>query len=98
LYQQNPTADLEAEIAEEKRSMAKFDTLFADIQKQLGLTGRYDPASIDFSCLSGAINVIEVGCGRLSDYALQYVKFLADYCSRGGRAASFQPMVKADCQ
>jgi len=98
MYRQKPTADLEAEIEAEKRSMAKFDTLFADIQKQLKLTGIYESTRIDFDCLSRSIGVVEAGCGRLSDYALQYVKFLADHCSHGGSAESFQPIVKVDCQ
>jgi len=89
MYKQNPTADLEEQIEAEKKSMTKFEILFTDIQRQLKLTGDYEPTRIDFDCLSSSIRVVEAGCGRLSDYALQYVKFLADHCSHGGSAESF---------
>jgi len=97
LYDQTRSTDVQAQIDAEKRSMAMFDGLFGDIQKKLGLSGRYESTRIDFDCLKSSIDLVEAGCGRLSDYALQYVKFLADHCSNDGRADSFAPFVKANC-
>ena len=34
----------------------------------------------DFDCLKASVNAFENKCGRMSDYALKYVKVLANLC------------------
>lgn len=61
-------------------SMQRFDDIFAHVQQEFQLSGNYDPHNINHDCLRETISYFEHKCGRLSDYALIYVKYLAQAC------------------
>jgi hypothetical protein len=46
------------------------------------LTGSYDSENINFPCLREVMDTYEQKCGRLSDYALQYVKNFVEACEK----------------
>ena len=46
----------------------------------LRLDGKYNPEIINFECLQPSMEIIEEKCGRLSDYGLTYVKYIAQGC------------------
>lgn len=68
------------EMREEMVSMQRFDDIFSHVQQQFELTGAYDAYKINHACLRETMGYFEEKCGRLSDYALIYVKYLAQAC------------------
>lgn len=61
-------------------SMQRFDDIFSHVQQDLQLKGNYDPYNINHDCLRETMSYFEEKCGRFSDYALIYVKYLAEAC------------------
>jgi len=64
-------------LLEEMRSMQLNDNIFYSVKQELGLIGEYNAQEINFDCLKGSIDYFEARCGKLSEYAYQYVKLLA---------------------
>ena len=62
--------------------MQRFDEIFSHIQEEFQLTGNYNPYNINHECMRESMSTFERKCGRFSDYALFYVKFLAEACER----------------
>lgn len=59
------------------KSMQRFDEIFFHFQEIFDLSGQYDAYNLNYECNREALEVFENKCGRLSDYALEYVKFIA---------------------
>lgn len=62
------------------QSMQRLDDIFWHFHEKLGLTGEYDPYKLNFDCNRAIIKIFETKCGRLSDYGLIYVKYIAEAC------------------
>jgi legumain len=72
-------------VQAEIRARERTDATFAALVE--GVTGSLDESLLkfkylprDFECLKASVNAFENKCGRLSDYALKYVKVLANLC------------------
>lgn len=72
-------------VAAEERARARTDAVFATLVERV--TGARDESLLkfkhlprDFDCLKASVQSYENKCGRLSDYALKYVKTLANMC------------------
>jgi len=64
-------------LLQEMRSMQLNDNIFYSIKQELGLTGEYNAEEINFDCLKASMDYFEVRCGKMSEYAYQYVRLLA---------------------
>lgn len=51
----------------------------------------------DFVCLKRAVSALEAKCGRLSDYALKYVRLLVNLCEQRVDAQSIADAVLQLC-
>lgn len=81
-YAREKTPEAFAELQAEMRSMQRFDDIFFHFQEKLGLSGEYDAYHLNFDCNRAAIESFEQKCGRISDYGLLYVKYIAEACQR----------------
>lgn len=59
------------------RSMQHFDNLFFQLRNNLGLSGAVIPRDINFHCFKASMEYLESRCGKLSEYAYQYIRLLA---------------------
>jgi hypothetical protein len=78
------------------RSMQHNDNIFYSIKNELNLTGDYKPEAIDFDCLKTSMEFFEARCGKMSEYAYQYVKYFAENCEKEGFQAII-PIIKQHC-
>lgn len=62
--------------------MQRFDDIFSQIKEQLNLKGELDLYHLNFDCNRAFLGSFEEKCGRLSDYALIYVKYIAEACQK----------------
>lgn len=96
LYQREPTQTNLHLLLEEMRSMQHNDNIFYSLQSELHLTGEYQPESINFDCLKSSIDFFEARCGKMSEYAYQYVKYFAENCETKD-VQSIVPIIMQHC-
>ena len=60
--------------------MQRIDKMFAPYIEEKQLTGNYDAYKIQFQCMREVLGNLEERCGRLTDYGLIYVKYIAEGC------------------
>ena len=84
IYAREKTVEAYAEMREEMVSMQRFDDIFWHMQSKLQLKGIYDPYKLNHDCMRQVISRFEEKCGRLSDYGLIYVKYIAESCETYG--------------
>lgn len=77
IYSRERTAESLEEMTAEIMSMKHFDNIFSSLSSSLSLTGKYNAADINFSCLKPVMEEYENKCGHLSDYGLKYVRYFA---------------------
>lgn len=95
-YQRERTDANLQELLAEMRSMQHNDNLFYSVRHELGLDGTYDVADIRFDCLKNSMEYFEQRCGKMSEYAYQYVKLLVENCEKHG-FARLLPIVDRYC-
>ena len=89
IFKREKTEESYKEMQEEMKSMQRIDKMFAPYVEAKQLTGAYDPYKIQFECMREVLTSVEERCGRLSDYGLIYVKFIAEGCeTMSGQAIS----------
>ena len=67
-------------MQQEMQSMRNYDRIFADFSRQMGVSGIYDPYSINYDCLRAGVETFEKRCGLFSDYGLGKIKYIAQAC------------------
>ena len=80
IYSREKTVEAYEEMRAEMTSMQRFDDIFWHMQQALHLRGVYNPHDIHHDCMRSVISSFESKCGRLSDYGLIYVKYMAEAC------------------
>lgn len=80
IYAREKTTESLEELQEEMRSMQHMDNTFHPIIEAFKLDGKYNSDSINFECLRPVIENLEEKCGRISDYGLIYIKYIAQAC------------------
>lgn len=80
VFKREKTKESYEEMREEMASMHKWDKTFSSFISHNKLTGEYDAEKINFQCLRESMDELERKCGRLSDYGLIYVKYIAEGC------------------
>ena len=78
------------------RSMQLNDNIFYSVKHEIGLDGTYDVANINFDCLKDSMNYFEARCGKMSEYAYQYVKLFVESCEKHGMS-KLLPIVDRYC-
>jgi len=97
LYKREPTTDNLNLVLEEMRSVQHNDNIFYSLKTELNLTGEYKAESIDFDCLKSSMEFFEARCGKMSEYAYQYVKYFAENCETQGIQA-IVPIIMQHCK
>ena len=102
IYQHNPTDDnrkaWETEIAYRARIQAEFELISTYLDpagEEMLLEGLEEVR--DFECLRGSVEMFELQCGRLQDYALQYVQVLVNACEAGHSLAQMNYAFSQAC-
>lgn len=95
-YQRERTEENLQELLAEMRSIQFNDNIFYAVKREIGLDGTYDVATIDFDCLKESIDYFEARCGKMSEYAYQYVKLLAESCEKRG-LSKLLPIIDRHC-
>lgn len=96
-YKEDKSDHTLQQLLAEMNSMQSNDNIFYAIKTQLNLTGQYSPQDINFHCLKESIDYFESRCGKMSEYAYQYVRFFAENCEQG-HAHNLEPILDIHCK
>jgi len=75
----NPTHKSHIDLSSEINDRMRADHVFEDFAGVLSDDQKF-PLPKDFDCLKNMMKVYEEECGKFSDYALKYIKYLVKEC------------------
>jgi len=80
----NPThrshIDMSSEINDRMRADHVFESFVGNSLEGDIEDGTMFPAPRNFDCLKSMVNLYEEHCGKFTDYALKYIKYLVKEC------------------
>jgi len=96
-YQRKPSEKALGELQEEVDSIDKLDATFNSLKTQLKLDVSQKVKDIDFKCLKQRMHMYKDMCGRLSDYGLQYAKYIHFSCVQNTDIYDFERILATHC-
>jgi len=91
------SVESEANLAEEMRSIKKFDESFESLSSMLRLNVDEKVDGINFGCLKQRVAMYEEVCGKFSDYGLKYIRYLHFSCVQGVDVYDFEEALIKSC-